>query len=272
MIITGMQHFESVCKKKMLHEFKSPDSDLIKVDSNLIEYLENIHAHFECSAIYITSGYRTSDESIRVGGSATDAHTLGMAADVICYANGEPLDGREVCCYAQDIGIGGIGYMGNSVHIDTRAFGGYKNDHWFGDETTGVNVDDFHSYFAIYNEEPAVEEPVVEEPHPLITDYSADIIKAYIEVLHRAPDAQGISDYNNAMNNGLSFDDLKEILKSSAESDDYQKKTFICDNYKALMHRDALPEEIEAWMPYNFDDIFYGIYNSNEAEAIRNND
>lgn len=131
-----------------LHEFKSGDSDRILLDTHLTVYLELIFEKLNCSKINITSGYRTPAESVRVGGSENDAHTLGLACDIICYdSDGNVIDGKAVCCCAQDIGIQGIGYMGNAVHIDTREYGGYKNRHWWGDETNSGTVEDFHSYF-----------------------------------------------------------------------------------------------------------------------------
>ncbi|HBH92402.1 MAG TPA: hypothetical protein DDX70_04310, partial [Bacteroides sp.] len=46
-------------------------------------------------------------------------------------------------------GCEGIGYMGNAVHLDTRGNGGYKNNHWYGDEILSRTVSDWHDYFAI---------------------------------------------------------------------------------------------------------------------------
>lgn len=137
-----------------LHEFQSRNGyDEVLVDDALIDMLEKIYMHFNCSKAVINDGFRQPGEYCRsIGGSDRDAHAYGMAADVVFFdSEGDVISGRYICCYAQDIGVQGIGYMGNAVHLDTRGNGGYKNTHWWGDETTGATVTDWHSYFAITN-------------------------------------------------------------------------------------------------------------------------
>lgn len=77
--------------------------------------------------------------------------------------------------------------MGNAVHLDTRGNGGYKNTHWWGDETTGATVTDWHSYFAITNY-PATEPDENEE----------DIMDK--------PDEIDAADGNSSDNNVIYFD------------------------------------------------------------------
>ena len=137
-----------------LHEFQSKNGcDEVLVDTDLIDMLERIYSHFNCSMAIVNDGYREPGEYCRsIGGSDRDAHAYGMAADMVFYdSEGDVIPGKHICCYAQDIGCQGIGYMGNAVHLDTRGNGGYKNMHWWGDETTGATVTDWHSYFAITN-------------------------------------------------------------------------------------------------------------------------
>lgn len=138
----------------MLHEFQSKNGcDEVLVDEALIDMLEQIYKHFNCSKAVINDGYREPGAyCISISGSYADAHAYGMAADVVFFdSEGDVISGKHICCYAQDIGVQGIGYMGNAVHLDTRGNGGYKNTHWWGDETTDTTVTDWHSYFAIAN-------------------------------------------------------------------------------------------------------------------------
>ena len=130
-------------------EFQSYDEELgylttdtILIDDLNVKYLEDIYSHFNCSKIVITSGYRSEDFDIRIGGFA-GYHSKGQAVDFICYdANGEIINSSHICCYAETIGILGIGYGGNYTHIDTRD---WKS---FFDETNGTNnIDSWYDYF-----------------------------------------------------------------------------------------------------------------------------
>lgn len=87
----------------------------VKIDSDLVTYLQKIRDHFEKS-ITITSAYRCSKHNKAVGGSSKSNHTKGKAADIV--VNGvKPI---EVAKYAESIGVKGIGLYDTFVHIDTR--------------------------------------------------------------------------------------------------------------------------------------------------------
>ncbi len=137
-------------------EFSCPDTDVLKLDSTLPLYLEALFFKLGASKAIITSGYRTPTYSVSVGGSATDKHTLGMAADVVFYnASGAVISPKVVCCTAEDLGfIGGIARIGNTAtHIDTRS----TDSKYWGDETRGNNsiwyyksgCTSFYDYFGI---------------------------------------------------------------------------------------------------------------------------
>lgn len=199
----------------MLHEFQSRNGyDEILVDEALIEMLENIYKHFNCSQAVINDGFRQPGEYCRlIGGSDKDAHAYGMAADVVFYdSEGDVISGRYICCYAQDIGVQGIGYMGNAVHLDTRGNGGYKNNHWWGDETTGATVTDFHSYFAITN-------------YP------------YIE-----PDAEGSSEADDSASDGPNTEDGSSAASRMTEIDggDIMNREISREQLKYEVNRYAL--------------------------------
>ena len=85
-----------------------------------------------------------------MGGSRDDAHTKGIAADIICYKNKKVLESEYVSCLAELIGFSGIGIISaNSVHVDVRTTKNYKNGHWWGDERNGNN---YISSFFHYND------------------------------------------------------------------------------------------------------------------------
>lgn len=132
-------------------EFKSPDSNTVKIDNRLIWILERLYADFNCSKLIINSGYRTPAYSVKVGGSSTDRHTLGQAADIKLFdKSGKIISAKLVCQKLCEYGnVFGIGYINeNSVHIDTRS---RVNIYWF-DETNGFSLikngyTNFNDYF-----------------------------------------------------------------------------------------------------------------------------
>lgn len=120
-------------------EFKSPDSNTIKIDNRLIWLLEKLFADMKCSKMIINSGYRTIAQDKKVGGDGLGYHTKGMACDVKLYdKNGKVISAKLVCQKLCDYGnVFGIGYINEqSVHIDTRS----KVNIWYGDETKGISL------------------------------------------------------------------------------------------------------------------------------------
>ena len=123
----------------------APFPSAVPIDSNLVDILEQVREHFECTSCNINSGYRTPAADKAVGGSGSGPHTYGCAADVYFYKNGQPIESRLIACYLQDIGARGIGYCcgGNyyGTHIDTLS------RVWHGDERDySVTVSDYYSY------------------------------------------------------------------------------------------------------------------------------
>lgn len=111
-----------------VYEFACSDhSDIVLVDSQLIEVLEQIRAHFG-KAIHINSAYRTPTYNISIGGSPRSQHCLGLAAD-IRIAGVDPI---QIALYASSLPFyakrGGIGYYSRVglkdgfVHIDVRSW------------------------------------------------------------------------------------------------------------------------------------------------------
>ncbi|MDE5583737.1 MAG: hypothetical protein K2J08_08530 [Ruminococcus sp.] len=71
------------------------------LNSELPEKLENLFKDLNCSAIIINSGYRCPTHSVNIGDSATDYHTQGYAADIVCYDHsGNKISSKKVSCVA----------------------------------------------------------------------------------------------------------------------------------------------------------------------------
>ena len=122
-----------------------------KLDTELSDKLEKLHTALNCSKIIINSGYRCPTHSVNVGGSATDYHTKGYAADIVCYdKSGNKISSKIVSCAAQDLGFGGIANIDSTytaTHVDTRTA-----NFWKGDEvvtTTRSVTDDFYKYYGL---------------------------------------------------------------------------------------------------------------------------
>lgn len=106
----------------------------------LITRLEKLHTLMGAKSIIINSGYRCPNYSVRVGGSANDAHTRNIAADIVVKKqDGSLYKAEDIAEAAERIGFGGIGLMNNACHVDTRDSEAYTNKHWFGDERDGRN-------------------------------------------------------------------------------------------------------------------------------------
>ncbi len=131
-----------------VREFAEDGTDEVKVDEELVEQLEALHARLQCSKIIITSGYRTD--------STTSQHAKGKAADVNCWhmANGKEVryQGREILLAAEDVGFRGIGWIPGSaksraaVHLDTRE-SAYRFDEANGNRMVAGNS--WYAYFGV---------------------------------------------------------------------------------------------------------------------------
>lgn len=108
------------------------------IDSELINKLEKLYTAIGADAIMITSGFRCPDCSVKVGGTKTDAHTRGIASDIIVRKGNNYVKSEDVAEYAEKVGFSGIGIIdSHAVHVDVRNSHNYVNSHWFGDERTG---------------------------------------------------------------------------------------------------------------------------------------
>lgn len=106
-----------------VREFAETGTDEIKIDAEVVAWLEAIRADLKATKIYITSGYRTD--------STTSQHAKGKAADINVWyrtASGQETryQGKEILLAAERAGVRGIGWIAGSatsraaVHIDSR--------------------------------------------------------------------------------------------------------------------------------------------------------
>ena len=134
----------------IVREFASPDSDTVKIDTDLINILERLFDALDCSKIIIASGYRTAAYDKQVGGDGKGYHTTGRAADINCWhiVNGKEVryHGSEICCALQELGWNhGIGWIaGAAVHVDTRS-----SKYWFDEQNGNRSIgSDWYAYMA----------------------------------------------------------------------------------------------------------------------------
>lgn len=109
-----------VSKHFKAKEFAQKDfrCDKIIVDSELIDVLEDVRAHFN-KPVIVTSGYRTPEYNAKIGGVKNSQHTKGTAADI--KVKGVPA--RKVQEYLKHKYWDryGIGSYLTFTHIDVRS-------------------------------------------------------------------------------------------------------------------------------------------------------
>lgn len=143
-----------------LSEFLCNDgTKTVKYSTELVQLLQKVIDM--CGLIEygaITSAYRTPAYSVKVGGEKDDAHTVGIAVDIqFKDSKKNIIPQKYIACLCQDLGFGGIGIMKNSIHLDIRHLGGYKNKKWYGDETKNYSLSkngtDFYKYYSLTKDE-----------------------------------------------------------------------------------------------------------------------
>ena len=100
-------------------EFACTDgSDPIFIDSELVNVLQKIRAHFGKS-VTITSAYRTPSKNKAVGGETYSQHLYGKAADIKVKG----VTPQKVAAYAEKLlpAKGGIGTYNTFTHVDVRS-------------------------------------------------------------------------------------------------------------------------------------------------------
>lgn len=99
------------------HEFFSPDQPGSGENMNeeFVKKLDLLRM-FYGKPVYISSGYRTKEHNLAVGGVSDSAHLKGLAADLSCNDSRERF---EIVRIALIIGIRRIGIANTFVHIDS---------------------------------------------------------------------------------------------------------------------------------------------------------
>ncbi len=125
-------------------------SDTVLVDEALMEMVEKLFSRLNCKKYVISSGYRTKEHEIALGGKGNGYHTKGMAVDACFYGkNNKIIPAQIVCCVAQDLGFGGIANISRNyyyVHLDVRSGTKYKGDEIYNWNTV---TKDFYDYFKL---------------------------------------------------------------------------------------------------------------------------
>lgn len=143
---------KSFCSKEFYCKCGKFHDNLIS--DELVNKLQNLIEVVGADKAVITSGYRCPTHSINVGGSATDYHTKGYAADVKFYKGNTELCTKMIACKAQDLGFTGIANIDSTytaIHLDVRS--GSK---WYGDEvvtSTSSVCTDFYAYYGFARNE-----------------------------------------------------------------------------------------------------------------------
>jgi zinc D-Ala-D-Ala carboxypeptidase len=88
--------------------------EIIKLDPRLVEMLDTARGLAGIPFI-ITSGFRTKEEDIAVGGTGTGAHTRGLAVDLRCK---DSLTRFQIIAGAMSAGFVRIGDEEDHIHLD----------------------------------------------------------------------------------------------------------------------------------------------------------
>lgn len=104
-------------KNFKLSEFQSPDTQEVKIDSGLVNKLQQLRDQVGRPVI-VTSGYRTPEHNRAIGGAERSFHMQGLAADIVV----EGMSSAELADVAKQIGFTGIGVYPRRghCHVDVR--------------------------------------------------------------------------------------------------------------------------------------------------------
>lgn len=114
--ISGNYH---VSEDFTVKEFQCKDkSDIVLIDSRLVEILQMIREHFK-KPVIINSAYRTPSWNKRVNGAKYSYHQVGMAADIQI----KDISTKDIAKVASDLLMdeGGVIRYTNFVHVDVRS-------------------------------------------------------------------------------------------------------------------------------------------------------
>ena len=99
-----------------IEEFDSPDlpNSGVNMDSEFLAKLE-VAREYAGIPFKISSGYRSAEHNIKVGGVSGSSHTKGYASDIVCSSSGQ----RYTIIKALfDAGFNRIGIASSFIHVD----------------------------------------------------------------------------------------------------------------------------------------------------------
>ena len=103
-------------KNFTFNEFKCPLTGECEMDHSFIYKLQKMRTMYG-KPIYISSGYRSLEHNIAIGGAEKSLHMFGMAADLKVKNSQERY---QLVRFAIWCGFNGIGVYDHHVHVDTR--------------------------------------------------------------------------------------------------------------------------------------------------------
>lgn len=126
----------------------------VLISEELIFALEHLIKVLNVKSAVVSSGYRSANHDIAVGGNGKGQHVYGKAVDIsLLDKNNKPIDTRIVSCVAQDTKLfNGIARINSSyIHLDV----GNRAVPYYGDETKNYNTvtNNFYNYYGISKSE-----------------------------------------------------------------------------------------------------------------------
>lgn len=185
------EHFSS-------DEFRCPHCNKLKIDENLVYKMEHVFSKLNASKCIISSGYRSDEYDIQIGGFVGN-HAKGIAADCCYYdKDGKIIPSKIVICVAYDLGeLKGIANIdGNYVHFDNRTSGTYYGDERVSNNSVWTNP---YDYFKVSRED--------------VIKYTGEVIEndKKVNVFYKVktnntgwlPEVKNLEDYAGSKNNAI---------------------------------------------------------------------
>ena len=103
--------------------------NIARISSELIAKLETMYFNMGCKKLVITSGWRSNEKNIQIGGHNDSPHLYGKAVDISCSTSNER---AEILEAAIPLGFCGIGIYDRHIHLDVKPRMDGKRRVWIG--------------------------------------------------------------------------------------------------------------------------------------------
>lgn len=108
----------------------------IKIDTKLVDILEDLFYEVKADSIHVVSGYRCKKHDKEVGGSGNGYHTKGKAADIYYIKDGKRIYSNVLCVSLENMNFyQGIGYRSGgtpntkgNTHVAVRLTQSFINE------------------------------------------------------------------------------------------------------------------------------------------------